>query len=218
MRALIVSLFVVAASARAEEVKVEVVQEDVGQAWSVVGAKTLAPGGNALEASVGYPAITAGFLRGVSSGINVGARVGFVYGVEGMFREAAPGFKLQGLLKLRLLDSGRVSLALTAEPGFLYHASFLQGARVGLTIPVGLRLGIAASSAIAVAVLVELPMWVEFGLFGGFNLPILTGGGVEYFITSQLAVFFRARIGPTIRTARPAEVTFESSLGIGYRF
>ena len=39
-------------------------------------------------------------------------------------------------------------------------------------------------------------MWVEFGLFGGFNLPILTGGGVEYFITSQLAAFVRARIGP----------------------
>lgn len=218
MRPLILTVLLVAASARAEEVKVEVQQEDVGQSWSVVGAKTLAPGGNALEASVGYPAISAGFLRGISPGINVGARVGFGYGVEGMFRETAPGLRLQGLLKLRLLDSGKVSLALTAEPGFLYYSSFLQGARVGLTLPVGLRLGIAASSAIAVALLVDLPMWVEFGLFGGFNLPILTGGGVEYFITSQFAAFFRARIGPTIRTGRPAEVTFESSLGIGYRF
>ena len=117
-------------------------------------------------------------------------------------------------LQTELLDL----LAVTLEPGVLYYASFLQGPRVGLTIPVGLRLGIAASSAIAVAVLVDFPMWVEFGPFGGFNLPILTGGGVEYFLTSQLAVFFRARIGPTIRTSRPAEVTFESSLGIGYRF
>ena len=121
-------------------------------------------------------------------------------------------------MKLRLLDSGRVSLGVTLEPGVLYYASFLQGTRVGVTVPVGLRLGIAASSAIAVAVLVDLPMWVEFGPFGGFNLPILTGGGVEYFLTSQFAVFFRARIGPTLRTGRPAEVTFESSLGIGYRF
>ena len=89
---------------------------------------------------------------------------------------------------------------------------------MGLTFPVGFRLGIVASTAIAIAVLVDLPMWVEFGTFGGFNLPILTGGGVEYFITSQLAAFVRARIGPTIRTSRPAEVTFEGSVGISYRF
>jgi hypothetical protein len=217
MRAVLLSLVMVGI-AHAEEVRVEASREEGGQAWSVVGGKTLAPGGNALEASAGYPAISAGYLRGISSGINLGARVGFVYGVEGMFRESAPGFRLQGAVKVRLLDSGRVSLGVTFEPGVLYYASFLQGARVGLTFPVGLRLGIAASSAIAVAVLVDLPIWVEFGQFGGFNLPVLTGGGVEYFITSQLAAFFRARIGPTIRTGRPAEVTFESSLGIGYRF
>lgn len=218
MRALLVSLLL-AGVAQAEDVKVEAsAPEEGGQAWSALGPKTLPPGENVLEATAGYPAITVGYLRGVASGINVGARIGFVYGVEGMFREAAPGFKVQGAIKLRLFDSGRVSLGVTFEPGLLYHSSFLQGARVGLTFPIGLRLGIAASSAIAVAVLIDLPMWVEFGTFGGFNFPILTGGGVEYFITSKLAAFARVRIGPTIRTSRPAEVTFESSLGIGYRF
>ncbi len=209
----------VAGLARAEEAKVAFTQqEESGQAWSVVGPKTLAPGGNVLEASAGYPSISAGYLRGIASGINVGGRVSFVYGVEGMFRESAPGFKLQAAGKFRLLDSGRISMGITFEPGLLYYASFLQGTRVGLTFPVGFRLGIAASSAIAIAVLVDLPMWVEFGTFGGFNLPILTGGAVEYFITSSLAAFVRARIGPTIRTDRPAEVTFEASVGIGYRF
>lgn len=214
MKTLFLSLLL-ASVAHAEP---EAPREESGQAWSAIGPRTLAPGENALEAFAGYPSISAGYLRGIASGINVGVRVGFVYGVEGMFREVAPGFKAQGLLKLRLLDSGRVSMGLTFEPGLLYHSTFLQGARVGLTFPIGFRLGIAASSAIAIAVLVDLPMWVEFGTFGGFNLPILTGGGAEYFITSQLAVFVRARIGPTIRTNRPAEVTFEGVLGIGYRF
>lgn len=208
----------VAGIARAGEVKVEAAPEAAGQTWSVVGPKTVAPGANVLEGSAGYPAISAGYLRGVSSGINLGARVGFVYGVEGMFRDAAPGVRVQGVFKLRLLDWGKVSLGLTFDPGVLSYSSFLQGARVGLTFPVGFRLGLAASSALSVAVLVEFPMWVEFGTFGGFNLPVLTGGGVEYFITSQLAAFFRARIGPTIRTGRPAEVTFDAALGIGYRF
>jgi hypothetical protein len=190
-----------------------------GQPWSLIGARTLAPGANALEAFAGYPSVAAGYLRGVAPGINAGARVGFVYGVEGMFREAAPGFKVQGLLRLRLLDSGLVSLGVVFEPGFLYYASFLQGPRAGITLPVGLRLGLAASSALAVAVTVDVPMWVEFGPFGGFNAPILTGGGVEYFITTDFLAFARARIGPTLRTTgRQTEVTFEGSLGIGYRF
>lgn len=223
MRVILLSMWC-AGLAFAQDVKVDEVKvqpsarEDSGQAWSAIGARTLAPGDNMLEASVGYPAISGAYVRGVSSGLNIGGRLGFVYGVEGMFREAAPGFRLQGIVKLRLLDSGKISLGLNVEPGFLYYGSFLQGARVGLTLPVGLRLGIAASSAIAVAVLLELPMWVEFGTFGGFNLPILTGGGVEYFITSQLAAFVRARIGPTIRTLRPTEVTFDGSVGVGYRF
>jgi hypothetical protein len=224
---LLLSFFVLSGVAAAEDavvtssnatVSTTAPREESGQAWSVLGPKTLAPGDNALEASAGYPAISGSYLRGVASGINAGVRLSFVYGVEGMFRESAPGFKAQGLLKVRFLDSGRVSLGMTFEPGLLYHSSFLQGARVGLTLPVGFRLGIAASSAIAIAVLVDFPMWVEFGTFGGFNLPILTGGGVEYFLTSQLAVFARARIGPTIRTARPAEVTFDAAVGVGYRF
>ena len=89
---------------------------------------------------------------------------------------------------------------------------------MALVLPVGLRLGIAASSALTVAVHVDFPMWVEFGQFGGFNFPILSGGGAEYFITSQLAVFAKARIGPTLRTLRQAEVTFDASLGVAWRF
>ncbi len=189
-----------------------------GQAWSALGGKTLAPGSNQLEADLGYPAISASFLRGVLPGFNVGARLGFVYGVEGMVRESGPGFKAQALLKVRLLDNGQVSLGVVFEPGFFSYSSYLQGARVGLALPVGFRLGIAASSALAIGVHVDVPMWVEFGQFGGFNLPILTGGGVEYFITSELAAFARVRVGPTIRTLRPAEVTFDAAVGVAWRF
>jgi hypothetical protein len=189
-----------------------------GQAWSALGGKTLAPGSNQLEADLGYPAISASFLRGVLPGFNVGARLGFVYGVEGMVRESGPGFKAQALLKVRLLDNGQVSLGVVFEPGFFTYSSYLQGARVGLALPVGFRLGIAASSALAIGVHVDVPMWVEFGQFGGFNLPILTGGGVEYFITSELAAFARVRVGPTIRTLRPAEVTFDAAVGVAWRF
>lgn len=190
----------------------------VGQPWSALGGKTLAPGENLLSGEAGYPAISASFQRGVASGFNVGARLGFQYGIEGMFREGGPGFKVQGLLKVRFVDSGQFSLGMVFEPGLLVHGSYLQGSRIGLTLPVGFRLGIAASSALAIGIHVDLPMWLEFGPFGGFNLPILTGGGVEYFITSDVAAWARVRLGPTIRTLRPAEVTGDLAIGIGYRF
>lgn len=188
-----------------------------GQSWSAIGGKTLPPGANALTAEVGFPQISAAYLRGLVPGINLGGRVGFIYGVEGLFREGGPGLKVQGVMKVRFIDSGQFSLALSFEPGFFVLGSYLQGSRTGLSLPIGFRLGIAASSAIAIGVHVDFPMWIEFGQFGGFNLPILTGGGVEYFITSELAAFVRARIGPTIRTLRPAEVTFDAAIGVSYR-
>jgi hypothetical protein len=216
MKHLAWGLLVLSAVAAAQDVKAD--DLNAGQPWSAIGPRTVAPGSNVVEGSVGYPAISASYLRGVAPGLNVGGRLGFVYGVEGMLRESAPGFKAQALLKWRFFDEGRLSLGLTFEPGIFTHRSFLQGDRTALALPVGVRLGIGASSALSIAVLVDFPMWIEFGQFGGFNLPILTGGGAEYFITSQLAVFARARIGPTIRTLRPAEVTFDASLGVAYRF
>ncbi|MBL8909252.1 MAG: hypothetical protein JNM17_00990 [Archangium sp.] len=205
-------------AADAEVTKAAPSETTSGQSWSAIGGKTLPPGANTLTAEVGYPGISGAYLRGVAPGINIGARVGFVYGVEGLFREGGPGLKVQGLLKVRFVDAGQISLAVGFEPGFFVIGSYLQGSRSGLALPIGFRLGIAASSAIAIGVHVDFPMWIEFGQFGGFNLPILTGGGAEYFITSELTVFARARIGPTIRTLRPAEVTFDAALGVSWRF
>ncbi|MFZ5445030.1 MAG: hypothetical protein ACOZQL_33880 [Myxococcota bacterium] len=196
----------------------EVKPIDAGQTWSAIGARTLVPGSNLLEGAVGYPGLSVGFLRGVLPGLNVGGRAAFVYGVEGVLREWGPGFKAQALLKYRFLDVERVSLGVVFEPGVSVYGSYLQGTRTALVLPVGLRLGIAASSALTVAIHLDFPMWIELGQFGGFNFPILSGGGAEYFITSQLAVFARARIGPTLRTLRQAEVTFDASLGVAWRF
>lgn len=209
MKALVVALALTSMVALAEE--------DVGQTWSVVGARTLAPGKQALQADLGYPNLSVQYLYGIRSGINLGVRVGFAYGVEGMLREVAPGARAQFLLKLRFLDTERLSLGLVVEPGFIAYNSYLQGGRFGVALPIGLRLGIAASSAFQIGVSLDLPMWAEFGPFGGFNVPILTGVGAEYFVTSDLALFVRIRLGPTLRTMRPAEVTMDAAVGVAWR-
>lgn len=192
--------------------------EESGQSWSVIGARTVAPGANLFTAEAGYPGISVAYQRGIISGLNLGGRVGFMYGLDGLVREAVPGLKVQALLKFRFYDAGRISLGVTFEPGFFIGDSYLQGTRGGLNLPIGFRLGIAASSALAIGIQIEVPMWVEFGRFGGFNAPILSGGGAEYFLTSNLTLFAKVRVGPIIRTGRATEAGFDASVGVGYRF
>jgi hypothetical protein len=194
-------------------------EDAVGQAWSAVGPKTISGGANAIEAAVGWPGLSVGYLRGMTERFSLGARFSFNYGVEGIVRyQVTPGLKLQVLAKISLLESGRVSLGVTFEPGPLFHF-YWTTTLVGFALPVGFRLGVAASSAVQLAILFDLPFWISFGAFASFNVPVLTGVGVEYFIQSNLALFLRLRMGPTIfARGLPAEFTLESVLGVGWRF
>lgn len=202
--------------ARAEDAPVPV---STGQAWSVVGPKTVAQNANALEGSVGWPGVSVGYLRGVAPKLNVGGRFGFVYGVEGLVRsQVTPGLKLQALIKVTLLEQGKISLGVTFEPGPVFHF-YSFSTLVAFTLPVGLRLGIAASSALQLAILFDLPFWISFGNASSFNMPILTGVGLEYFVQSDLALFLRLRMGPTIYfRGGVAEFTLESVVGVGWKF
>lgn len=191
-----------------------------GQAWSAVGPRTVGQRRNVLEGAVGWPGVTVGYLRGIAPKFNLGGRFGFVYGVEGLVRaRVAPGLKLQLLTKVTLLDQGKISFGLTFEPGPVFHFYGNQGTLVAFTLPVGFRLGIAASSAVQLALLFDLPFWISFGPGSSFNMPILTGVGVEYFLQSDLLVFLRLRMGPTVFfRGGVAEFTLDSVVGVGWRF
>jgi hypothetical protein len=190
--------------------------EDVGQTWSIVGPRTIAPEQNAFEFGAGWPGVSAAWVRGVAPGFNLGARLSFNYGIEGLVRQIAPGLKAQATLKVRFIDTERVSFGLTFEPGPLFH--FPQGSSnvIGFALPVGVRLGIAASPAFSLALLVEVPLWIQFGVTGGLQVPILSGVGLEYFVTSTLGVFVRARVGPTIGPYS-TELTFDGTIGVGFK-
>lgn len=191
-----------------------------GQPWSVVGPRTLGAGQQAIEGAVGWPGASLSYLRGLTDALTGGVRCSFVYGVEGLVgRAVAPGFKVQGLIKFRLFERERVSFALGFEPGPVFYGSG-GNARgfAAFSMPVALRLGIAASSALSVALLLEAPMWVSFGAPRDFNLPLLTGVGVEYFLSSKLVLFVRTQMGPTLSfPSNTAEFTLHTLLGVGLR-
>jgi hypothetical protein len=173
-------------------------------------------------------------------------RLSFNYGLEGTVGNSllvgtgtVPGVTVQGLLKLRLLERGKFSWALKFEPGPLFYfspgfkvAGITQEGNVlvGLALPVRFAFGIAATSALNVALGVEFPFWISFG--GTVNalgfrvpspaslqLPVLVGAGLEYFITSNLLVSFKLFMGPTIFTSLGvAQLTLDSKLGVAWRF
>ncbi len=210
--------------------------QDGTQGWSVVGGRTVGNQATVLEGGFGFPGLHVSLLRGVTPKLDIGARFAFDYGIEGLVNQVVPGIKFQGLLHLNLLEQNQVSLKLTFEPGPLFHfygpgrTSFgpfivvTDGYTMsGLALPLGLRLGIAASSALNVGISFELPMWIAFGNAGNtqatFQLPILMGAGVEYFVKSNLLVLFDIRMGPTLFTSSgTAQFTLVANVGVGYRF
>lgn len=189
-----------------------------GQRWSVVGALTAGTGGNVVEGGLGWPGLYASYSRGLTSNFDLGVRVTFNYGLEGLVTRVLPGAKLQGLVKFRVVESGQLSVAITFEPGPLFAIDRFNNSLIGFALPVGFRMGIAVSSAITLGFSLDVPLWVQFGGGGGVNVPILPGLGLEYFIKSELVAFFKTRMGPSIRPGGALELAFDAHLGVGYRF
>lgn len=189
-----------------------------GQRWSVVGARTTGAGGNSVEGGIGWPGLSVTYLRGVSSNVDLGGRVSFNYGLEGLITRVVPGAKVQGVVKIRAFDSGPLSAGVAFEPGPLFAVDRFGNGLVGFSLPVSLKVGVAVSSAITLGFSFDVPLWIQFGPGGGVNVPILPGLGLEYFIKSELAVFFKTRVGPTLRPLGVIELAFDAHLGVGYRF
>lgn len=187
-------------------------------AWSTLGARTAGANGNLLEGSLGWPAASVAYRRGITGSLDLGARASVTSGFEGMVRYVVPGLKFQALVRAKLLDADRVSLGLVFEPGpFAIFDRFGNGTPC-FAIPFGLRLGVALTDKLNLAVSADVPLWVQFGIGGGANVPLLFGGGLEFFVLPRLALFFRVAMGPTFRPYNIVELTFDAGMGVGWRF
>lgn len=189
-----------------------------GQRWSVVGARTAGFSSNVIEAGLGWPGLYVSYTRGVLANFDLGARVTFNYGLEGLVTRVLPGAKLQGLVRFRVVDSGPLSFGLTFEPGPLFAVDRFGNSLIGFTVPLSAKLGVLVSSALTLGFSFDVPFWVQFGGGGGVNLPLLPGLGLEYFLKSEFLAFFKTRMGPTIRPGGLIELAFDAHLGVGYRF
>ncbi|QRK04054.1 hypothetical protein JQX13_27655 [Archangium violaceum] len=193
-----------------------------GQGWSVLSGQTVGQGGTALVGQVGWPGLSLGLLHGATSKFDIGGKLSFNYGREGIVTSVVPGLKLQAWVRLMLLQSSRVNVGLSFAPGpfFYFYENFTD---VGLSLPIALAVGIPVGSALMLNVGLDIPFYVVFGAGGGPVFPLLLGGGLEYFVDRNLAITFNVRMGPSIgaygdfRGRGRARFTLEAMFGVAYR-
>jgi hypothetical protein len=189
-----------------------------GQGWSTVGGKTVGRGAAVIDAGVGWPGIHTGLAYGIHSKIDLGLRFSFNWGLEGSVKDVHPGIKFQGLVKAKVYDNGFLSFALKFEPGVLGY--FYSGHSMwGFAFPVGAQLGLAIAGPVVVGIHLDVPMFLTFGAGSSFFIPLLMGGGVEYFFNSRLLMNFVVKAGPMFNT-RGGDAVFvmEAKIGVAYRF
>ena len=191
------------------------------QGWSVLSGQGVGNSATVFAAEVGFPGLSLTFLRGLSSQVDFGGRLSLNYGFENLVTAIYPGVKGELLARVQLLNSGKAALGLKLGAGaFGYFAS--SGSYAGMTLPLGLHLGIPAGSALMIGVGLDVPLYVVFGSAGGLTVPLLFGAGVEYFLDRRLAATFHARMGPSVnntgfRYNTRGELAFETLFGIAYR-
>jgi len=195
-----------------------------GQGWSALGAQTVGDGALALHVEGGFPGLQLGFLAGLGQ-VDLGARVGFNYQFEGFTHRyyQISGLRGQGLLRVNLLKSRSVNLALRFEPGFFTY--FTRNATdVGLILPAGITLGLPVSSALNVALTFDVPLFVlwgdEIGGWGqdGVYVPIEFGAGLEYFLDRNIALTAQTKMGPALRPYGGAEFALQFLVGVAFKF
>lgn len=186
---------------------------------SAFGGNPLPQGASLLHAQFGWPGISVTFLTGASPKGSFGGRFTFNYGQEGLVSSINLGLKFQGLVRLGLLDNGRVNLGLELAPGLaLYFPSGGAITQVGLTIPVAFVLGIPLGETLAAHVILEVPTLVTFTGYSTLYIPIYMGGGLEYSLDKSLMVTLALRMGPLIdaRIGR-ANLGLEALFGLAFR-
>ncbi len=231
--AVVVVLALATTSARADEVAQFAGTTDTYVAkpeWSVIGPQTVAPGRNMLSFGIGWPGIDLSYYVGLIPDLNVGIHAGLRWAFQGKVDEVGLGLQPQLAVKWMAYHNDRVWIGLNAEIGPGFYFSNPTG--YGLSMPIGLAVGVAITKRVAATATLDFPLYFSFGGPQSMpqpfriSMPILLGGGLEYFIWNNFLIFGRAKLGPSLDWVGSAPngwtsrvgFSWELSMGVGYRF
>ena len=220
---LVLSLLLAAPLARAQQSAAsQPVQSRSGQGWSLHSGQTVGAGNNVIGAQVGWPGLSATFLHGATREFDIGVRfTPLNYGFESRVDQTWLGIKLQGVARLQLIDRSKFNLGVEFAPGPLFYFPSDRRSLTGMSLPLKVSAGVRVGGAILLNFGMDMPMFVVFGRgsYSGFYVPLLFGGGAEYFIDRNLSVNLNMKFGPSIHTrSGNADFAMDVLLGVGYRF
>jgi len=186
----------------------------------VLAGNAIGAGNDVAHVQLGWPGLSGTLLHGLTDKADVGGRFSFNYGYEGI-TEVTPGFKLQGVLRLELMDTPRYNLGLRFDPGFLLYFDnmFPDDIMFGLTIPVALTFGLPINRQVMLNFGMDVPFFFAVN-FEQFVVPILFGGGVEYQLDENMAITFNTRFGPAIVAAdrgSDSDFAFQMLFGLAFK-
>jgi hypothetical protein len=178
-----------------------------------------------LHLQAGWPGVSATLLHGMSPTVDLGAIFTFNYAMEGLISKPLPGIKLQGRASKILWDNGSVNLGVSFAPGALIYfgpgncpgALSCDSNLIGLTAPIALALGIPAGLATNFHLGFEVPFWVYFNQGGGAEIPLLLGGGFEYYFERDLAITLNLRMGPAISSRGNVDFDLKAVTGLAMK-
>ncbi len=188
---------------------------------SVLAGNTVGSGQDVLHVQAGWPGISATLLHGLNERADVGGRFSFNYGYEGL-TAVVPGFKLQGIVRIEIVDKPRYNLGLRFEPGFFVYFDnnrFGDDVTGGMTIPAALALGIPVHPHVMLNFGFEVPFFFVFN-YSQFVIPILFGAGVEYQLDQNLSLTFNTRFGPAIIASNAgsgSDFAFQTLIGLAFK-
>lgn len=186
--------------------------------WTVDSGQTVGAGANVLRAQVGYPGFAGDFIHGIDSQTDIGGRFWLNYAVEGVTNYSAFEFKIQLTLRRMFLDNGKLKVAGTFDPGFLTFSR--NGfSKSGMTLPIGVQVGIPIDAKLTANVSFDVPFWFTFGNASQFDIPLLFGAGVEYLLQQNLDLTFKLKAGPDIATGDFSSTNFAlyALVGVAYK-
>ena len=192
-----------------------------GPGWSAHGAQGLDGEGHALLIEVGFPGVSAGYLRGVTSNVDLAVRLSGNYSYEGLLNPIVFGGRGEAELRVRLLELFGMHLGIHLGAGVFSYFP-LNSLVLGLALPLGVGVGIPLGPRLAAAVGVDAPMWITFNSSGGFTVPILGNAALEYFLDKNLAATLRLRLGPALlpsgfRFGGPSVLDLNVYVGMEYK-
>lgn len=193
--------------------------------WSVTGGETVNAGRHQLSADIGWPGFNLNWLYGVTSDFNVGLH-GFVgYSLLGTVPPLSPVVQAELAGKWQFFNQDRYSVSVVFFPGVGLRFNTVDArAAAALSVPVGFHLGVAINRKMAASAVLDVPIYVEFlpNAAPTVLVGFMIGGGFEYFLTPDVMLFGRLRMGDIFRVfganaSDRSGFALDVSAGIGWR-